>query len=55
MVRAINAKEAEKLTIEGGWCWSTDGIKTFYAANENGEVFEFDTKAERDKFVELNK
>lgn len=49
----ITAKEAKRLTRKLGLCWGgeQDG-KTFYATNEaQSEVWEYDTKAERDRAV----
>ena len=48
---AITAKEAYKLAEIIGICISDDGT-TFYAANEERtELWEFDTKRERDAFL----
>jgi hypothetical protein len=48
---AITAKEAYKLAGTLGVCISEDGT-TFYATNETKtEIWEFDTKRERDVFV----
>ena len=44
----ITAKEAHKLAEELGLCISDDG-RTFYATNkERTEIWEFDSKRERD-------
>jgi len=51
-LKKINAKEAKRLTEKLGLCWG-DGSRTFYATNEEEtEVWEFDSKAERDAAVE---
>lgn len=48
---AITAKEAHKLAELLGLCISDDGL-TFYATNEGRtELWEFDTKKERDASV----
>jgi hypothetical protein len=47
----ITAKEAYKLMDELGLDYGMDG-RTFFATNEERtEVWEFDTKRERDEFV----
>ena len=51
--KAITAKKAEKLSDELGLCFSgnLDG-RTYYATNEEeSEIWEFDSKKERDAFV----
>ena len=53
-LKAISAKQAEKLTAKLGLCFGDDR-KTFYATNEaETDVWEFDTKKERDRVVNLN-
>ena len=48
---AISAKEAYKIAERLGVCISDDG-STFYATNaDRTELWEFDTKRERDAFV----
>lgn len=50
-LKPISAKQAEKLTKELGLCWG-DEQRTFYATNEKEtEIWEYDSKAERDKAV----
>jgi hypothetical protein len=50
-LKKITAKEAEKIMAELGLCFGDDG-RTFYATNEeHTEVWEFDSKKERDAFV----
>lgn len=51
-MKKITAKEAEKIMTEKGLCFGGDG-KTFYAVNENGAIYEFDSKRERDEFVKF--
>ena len=48
-VKAISAKAAYKLMEELGLCWGMDG-RTFYAS-DGTDVWEFDTKKQRDVFV----
>ena len=49
--KAITAKQAYKLMTELGLCFGDDG-RTFYATDkEETEVWEFDSKRERDEFV----
>ena len=49
--KAITAKHAYKLMTKLGLDSGDDG-RTFYATNEEeSEVWEFDSKAERDEFV----
>lgn len=48
-IKAVNAKTAYKIMEELGLCWGMDG-RTFYAS-DGTEVWEFDTKQERDIFV----
>lgn len=51
-LKAINAKQAYKLMDRLGLCYGQDGV-TFYATNEEEtEVWEFDSKAERDSCIE---
>lgn len=50
-LKAISAKKAERLTKKLGlsWCGADDGI-TFYATDEEEtEVWEFESKRERDR------
>lgn len=50
-MKSITAKYAEKLLQELGHDYGNDG-RTFYATNEEeDEVWEFDSKKERDEFV----
>ena len=50
-MKAITAKEAYRLMDELGLCYGDDG-RTYYATNEeHSEVWEFDSKKERDEFV----
>lgn len=53
-VKKLTAKEAVKLLRKLGLCcMGADDGKTFYATNEEEtEVWEFDTKKERDAFVD---
>lgn len=49
--KAITAKSAEKISRKLGLDYGNDG-RTFYATNEEeSEIWEFDTKSERDEFV----
>lgn len=51
MFKAITAKEAERILKRKGLCYGQDGV-TFYAYwEEHDEVFEYDTKRERDAAV----
>lgn len=53
-VKKISAKEAKAITLKLGLCFG-DGQVTFYATDENeSEVWEFDTKQERDAFLVRN-
>ena len=57
MLKKINCKQAKELTLKLGCCWfgETDG-KTFYATNEyEDEIYEYDSKRERDDAVERSK
>ena len=48
-LKPITAKQAEKLTKKLGLCFGDDG-RTFYATNEEEtDIWEFDSKKERDK------
>lgn len=48
-LKPLTAKQAEKLMKKLGLCWGQDG-RTFYATNEEEtEVWEFDSKRERDE------
>lgn len=51
--KKLTAREAEKLLRKLGLCYmGADDGRSFYAANEDEtEVWEFDTKRERDAFV----
>lgn len=50
-MKAITAKYAEELLRKLGFDFGGDG-RTFYATNdEETEIWEFDTKRERDEFV----
>lgn len=50
--KAITAKEAEKITLRNGMCWTADGSKTFYLTDEDEtEVWEYSSKTERDRAV----
>lgn len=51
-MKKITAKEAEKIMTEKGLCFGGDG-RTFYAVNENGAIYEFDSKRDRDEFVKF--
>lgn len=52
MVKKISAKYAEKLQDKLGIGYGYDGV-TFYATNEEEtEVWDFDSKKERDEWVE---
>lgn len=49
--KAITANQAYKLIAKLGLDFGDDG-RTFYATNEEeSEIWEFDSKAERDEFV----
>ena len=49
--KAITSKQAYKLMEKFGLCFSDDG-RTFYATDEEEtEVWEFDSKRERDEFI----
>lgn len=55
-MKAITAKKAQQITEKTGMalCGADDG-RTFYATNEEETgVWLFDTKKERDAFVERN-
>ena len=48
-LKKLTANDAERLTKKLGLCWG-DEQRTFYATNEEEtDVWEFDTKAERDR------
>lgn len=50
-IRAITAKQARRIMEKLGLCYGDDG-RTFYATNaDESEVWEFDTKKERDEAV----
>ena len=51
--KAITAKQAYKLMTELGLCFGDDG-RTFYATDEEEtEVWEFDSKRERDELLSM--
>ena len=51
-LKAISARKAKEITFKLGLCWTGDGVKTFYATNEEeSEIWEFDTKVERDRAI----
>lgn len=53
-MKSITAKEAERLATKLNIDASGDG-RTYYATNNaESELYEFDTKAERDSFVKRN-
>lgn len=57
MLKKINSKQAKELTLKLGLCWfgESDG-RTFYATNEyEDEIYEYDSKFERDMAVERSK
>ena len=46
----ITAKQAERIMNKLGMCYGSDG-RTFYATNaDESEIWEFDSKKERDDF-----
>ena len=50
-MKAITAREAERLMDELGLDYGMDGT-TYYAVNEERtEVYDFDSRKERDEFV----
>ena len=54
--KAITAKKAFEVTMKTGmgWCGAEDG-RTFYGTNEEeSDVWFFDSKRERDAWVERN-
>ena len=52
MIKALKAREAKKFGEEIGFPITEGNGRTYYAADtEAGELWEFDTKRERDKFV----
>lgn len=52
MVKKISARYAEKLQEKLGLCYGNDGV-TFYATDEEETaVYDFDSKKERDEWVE---
>lgn len=55
-MKKITAREAEKIMDRLGLCYGNDG-RTFYATDdEESEVWEFDSKKERDEWLaEVNK
>ena len=56
MVRAITAKDARKFGESIGFPVTEDNGITFYAADyEAGELWEFNSKRDRDKFVTRQK
>lgn len=49
-LKAITRKQAQKIGMKSGYPITEDDGRTFYATNEEEtEVWEFDTKAKRDK------
>lgn len=51
-LKAISAKEAKRINEKNGMSMPWGDGRTFYATDENeSEVWEFDSKAERDKAV----
>lgn len=51
-MRAITAREAERIGEKTGFPPTEGDGRTFYATdNDETELFEFDTKRERDEFV----
>lgn len=56
MIRAISAKEGYKILRARGLEAVDDCQKTFFALDDKHlEVYEFDTKIERDNFVNRHK
>ncbi len=54
-MKKITAREAVKIAKNLGACVDGDGT-TFYATNgDESELYEFDTRKERDEFVKKNK
>ena len=52
MIRAISAKEGYKVLKARGLDANDDCQRTFFAINDDKqEIYEFDTKIERDNFV----
>ncbi len=50
-MKTVTAKEAKNINERLGLSWE-DGQTTFWAYDEESdEIYDFDTKAERDKFV----
>lgn len=55
MLKAITSKQAYALNKKLGMCLDEEH-KTFYATNETETgIWEFDTKAERDKAIKASK
>ncbi len=51
MLKAVNVKEAKKITERLGLCSGEDG-RTYYAwDDEADEIYEFDSKRDRDAFL----
>lgn len=54
-VKAITAKQAKAIGEKTGFPITSENGRTFYATTENeSDLFEFYTKAERDAWVERN-
>lgn len=55
-MKAITAKQAEAINRRNGMeTWEGDGHKTFWATDdEERETWLFDSKSERDEFVQRN-
>ena len=52
MFKKVTARQGERICRKLGLDYGMDG-RTFYATDENEtRIFEFDTKKERDKFIE---
>ena len=52
MIKKITSKEAYKVAMKKGLDLSGDGV-TYYAIDEKSEeIFSFDTRAERDGFIQ---
>ena len=51
MLKAITAKEAKKINERLGLSWE-DGQKTYWAYDDEAdEIYDFDSKKERDEFI----
>ena len=54
-MKKANYKQAKKIAIKNGLAICEDG-RTFYATDEQETgLYEFDSKKERDTFLELNR